>query len=326
MTYDLEVIKPGLETTIQDWPGLKGGFKYGFNRSGPIDHYSFRMANLLVGNHPGAPGLEVQFIGPTIRFLSSQKFAVTGADMEASLDGNPLPLWETLSAEAGQILTLGSAIKGARSYIAFSGGLKANYFLGSYSTHTIAEAGGFDGKKLEKGNKITINPSSVIEKLTLPDKYQSMFSNNGQWIIEIVLGPSNDWLSEEGIELFINTDWIVSPRSNRMGIRLEGPSLKFSERAKNKAPEHGSHPSNCVDIGYPFGGINICGDTPVVLLNEGLTGGGFIIPFTVASCSLPKLAQARPHEIFKFKIISVEEAQNIRKNINTLCESKTLKS
>ena len=98
----LEVIKSGLETSIQDWPGRQGYLKVGFPWSGPMDHWSFRLANVLVGNEPGAAGLECQFIGPTLRFSRDAIFALTGADMQAKLDGQPLPQWESIAARAGQ--------------------------------------------------------------------------------------------------------------------------------------------------------------------------------------------------------------------------------
>ena len=322
----LEVLSPGLETTVQDWPGMKGAFKYGFNHSGAIDHWSFRLANLLVGNKIQAPGLEAQFIGPALRFKAEHSFAITGANMQATLDNKPIPLWETHRAKPNQILKLGSAITGARAYIAFSGGIAAKPFIGSCATHTMAKAGGINGRKLLVNDSIPLNPDHNPESCFIPKHGQPPVINQKNWEIETVIGPSDDWISNEGQKLFFNTNWVVSPRSNRMGIRLDGPPLLFSKRATNKAPEHGSHPSNCVDIGYPVGGINICGDTPVVLLNEGLTGGGFIVPFTVPSSEFPKLAQARPHETFRFKSVSVLHAQSKRKTINDICQPKILQS
>ena len=117
------VIKGGLETTVQDWPGRKGAFGMGFPPSGPIDHWSFRLANLLVGNPPGAAALECAFIGPVLRADRDAVIALTGADMKATLDGAPAPLWESIAVGAGQTLVLGSAVTGARTYIAFAGGV-----------------------------------------------------------------------------------------------------------------------------------------------------------------------------------------------------------
>lgn len=320
----LTVVKPGLETTVQDWPGLKGGFRYGFNHSGAIDHWSFRIANLLVGNAPDAAGLEAQFIGPTLRFEQDGWFAITGADMAPALDGEPVPAWQTVAARAGQVLALGPPKAGARSYIAFAGGIAATPFLGSCATHTMAEAGGLTGRKLEAGDEIPLHAPGEPAPMRAPEAMRPIFPADGRWEIEVVLGPSDDWISDKGHALFLGTDWGVSPRSNRMGVRLEGPGLLFADRATNKAPEHGSHPSNCVDIGYPFGGINLCGDTPIVLLNEGLTLGGFVVPWTVPTAALAKVGQARPNEVFRFRAVSVAEAQAMRRAVNETCQPGNL--
>lgn len=324
MTNKVNVIKPGLETTVQDWPGLKGAFKYGFNHSGVIDHWSFRQANILVGNNVGTPGLEAQFIGPTLHFTADQSFAITGANMNAKLDDKAVPLWTTAYAKAGQLLKLGSAVSGARTYIAFSGGILANPFLGSCATHTMAKAGGINGRKLMKDDEFTLGFQNNPDPFYVPEKFRPPSAINKKWEVEIVIGPCDDWISEKGQSTFLNSNWVVSPRSNRMGIRLDGPKLSFTKRATNKAPEHGSHPSNCVDIGYPVGGVNLCGDTPVILLNEGLTGGGFIVPFTVPSAAFPKVGQARPHESLHFQVSTVEEAQSMRKHINNCCKPNIL--
>src|SRR5215813_14353832 len=98
----LEVIKPGLETSIQDYPGRVGFWAQGFPPSGPMDSWSFRLANLLVGNEAGAAGIEVQYMGPTLKFQRDGVVAITGADMLPKLDGQPAPMWESFAVESGQ--------------------------------------------------------------------------------------------------------------------------------------------------------------------------------------------------------------------------------
>ena len=102
----LEVIKPGLETSVQDYPGRRGYLNLGFPWSSAMDSWSFRLANVLVGNAPGAAGLECQFIGPTLKVQHEAVVAVTGADMQAKLDGNPIPMWESVAVRAGHLLDL----------------------------------------------------------------------------------------------------------------------------------------------------------------------------------------------------------------------------
>ena len=130
----IAVVKPGLETSVQDFPGRLGYWEQGFPPSGPMDPWSFRLANLLVGNEPGAAGLECQFLGPTLRFEADTVFAVTGADMGPTIDGEPVTLWQSHRAKPRQVLALGAAVRGARAYLAFAGAIDCPAVLGSRST------------------------------------------------------------------------------------------------------------------------------------------------------------------------------------------------
>ena len=118
--------------------------------------------------------------------------------------------------------------------------------------------------------------------------------------------------------------WTLSPKSNRVGFRLEGPKWTFTRKAIDKAPENGSDPSNTIDHGYPIGAINLCGQTPIILLQDALTLGGFINPFTVPSAAFGKLGQSRPNDHYEFELISVEEAQARKRSITALCSEDSI--
>ncbi|MCY4479848.1 MAG: hypothetical protein OXB97_08115, partial [Rhodospirillales bacterium] len=152
----LEVIKPGLETTVQDWPGRIGYWEQGFPFSGPMDDWSFRLANLLVDNPADAAGLECQFTGPTLRFGRDAVVAVTGAGMQPTLDNAPVPMWESFAVRAGQALTLGFARLGARAYLAVAGGIDTTPVLGSRATFHQAGIGGLDGYALKAGQSLPL--------------------------------------------------------------------------------------------------------------------------------------------------------------------------
>ena len=141
----LEVLKPGLETSVQDYPGRIGYWNQGFPPSGPMDSWSFRLANVLVGNPPGAAGLECQYMGPTLKFQRDTVIALTGADMAAKLDGKPVPLWHSIAVSAGQVLEMGPARAGTRCYLAIAGGIATDPWLGSRSTFHQAGVGGMNG-------------------------------------------------------------------------------------------------------------------------------------------------------------------------------------
>ena len=144
------------------------------------------------------------------------------------------------------------------------------------------------------------------------------------WEIEVAAGPNDDWIDEAGQRRFLTSDWRLSPKSNRVGFRLEGPDWTFTEKATNKAPENGEHPSNVIDHGYPIGAINLCGQTPIILMVDTLTLGGFINPYTVPTCAWWKLGQSRPNEIYRFRQVSVSEAQAERRRIAALCTEGSL--
>ncbi len=322
----VKVIKKGLETSVQDYPGRIGTLNLGFPPSGPMDSWSFRLANVLVGNEPGAAALECQFMGPTLKFNSDRVIAITGADMSPKINGTPVPLWESLEVKKDQILEMAFATKGARSYIAFSGGINTTPWLGSRSTFHKAGVGGIDGKAIQDGQTIPLNKSKSVAGRKIKKNSIPVMSTNKKWSVEVVKGPNDDWVDEKGHKMFLNSDWKLQSKSDRTGYRLEGPKWSFSEKATNKGLEHGTFPSNIIDQGYPVGAINLAGQTPIILVNDGPSMGGFIVPYTVPSASFWKLGQAKPGDSFNFVEISVEKAQTLRSEQTIICSEESLVS
>ncbi|HTN97493.1 MAG TPA: biotin-dependent carboxyltransferase family protein [Nordella sp.] len=317
MSSAFDVVKPGLETSIQELPGRIGFWEQGFPPSGPMDLWSFRFANLLVGNDRDMAALECQLIGPAIRFTDDRLIAVTGADMAPKLDGEELPMWRTVSVRAGQLLELAPARRGMRSYIAICGGIATEPVLGSRATFHMAGVGGMNGYALKPDQRVPLGrhrPSA--RRMTAPEDSRPRFSTDKSWTIECVLGPNDDWLAPEAVAMFFASPWTVQSRSNRTGMRLTGPQFTFAPRATGKRPEHGQDPSNILDHGYPLGAVNLAGQTPIILVNDAPSTGGFINPFTVASAAFWKLGQALPNETLRFKQVGVEEAQNLRRDLD----------
>jgi urea carboxylase len=319
-----EVIVPGLETSIQDYPGRIGFWNQGFPPSGPMDSWSFRLANLLVGNEAGAAGLEVQYMGPTLKFQRDGVIAITGADMQPKLDGQPVPLWESVAVKAGQTLALTSSKIGVRCYIAIAGGIDTPPWLGSRSTFHKAGVGGMQGRALQKGQVVPVAPAKGTPGRKAKPDCRPTFAADKIWTIEVVPGPNDDWVDADGHKRFLSTDWKLSSKSDRTGFRLEGPQWTFTEKAHKKAPEHGSEPSNIIDQGYPLGAINLAGQTPIILVNDGPSMGGFINPYTVPSAAFWKLGQSKPGDLYRFKSISVDEAQALRKKLNAVCSPSSI--
>ena len=322
----VQVIKKGLETSVQDYPGRIGTLNLGFPPSGPMDSWSFRLANVLVENEPGAAALECQFLGPTLKFNSDRIIAITGANMFPKLNGTPVPLWESLEVKKDQVLEMSFATVGARSYIAFSGGINTTPWLGSRSTFHKAGVGGIEGKAIQEGQIIPLNKSKSVAGRKIKKNSIPVMSTNKKWSVEVVKGPNDDWVDEKGHKMFLNSDWKLQSKSDRTGYRLDGPKWSFTKKATHKGLEHGTFPSNIIDQGYPVGAINLAGQTPIILVNDGPSMGGFIVPYTVPSASFWKLGQAKPGDRFNFVEISVEKAQALRAEQTMICSEASLVS
>lgn len=320
----IEVLKKGFETSVQDWPGRIGFWNQGFPPSGPFDSWSFRLANALVGNPVGEAGLEAQFVGPTLRFSKDTVFAVCGADMAPKLDGQPIAMWQSHAAKAGQVLEMRFCTLGARAYLAFAGGIRTPPWLGSRSTFHAAGVGGMDGHAIQDGQTIPLGEAAGTPgKRVKPDAIPPI-STTKSWEVEVCEGPNDDWIDAAGKERFLTTAWKLSGKSARTGYRLEGPEWTFTEKAYNKAPENGSEPSNIIDQGYPLGAINLAGQTPIILVNDGCSMGGFINPYTVPTVGFWKLGQAKPGDLIRFRLVTPEEAQDLRRALDKVASAASI--
>ncbi len=322
----LEIVKSGLETSIQDFPGRVGYWNQGFPPSGPMDNWSFRLANILVGNDSGAPGLEAQFMGPTVKFQRDGLIAVTGSNMTPKLDGEIVPMWESILVKAGQTLILGPSVEGARCYLAVSGGIDAPKWLGSASTFHKAGVGGIDGNAIKVGQVLPVKHGSGNPGRKVKQSCRPVFPKNKKWEIEAVAGPNDDWIDSAGHTRFLSTEWLLEARSDRTGYRLSGPDWTFTEKAFKKPSENGEFPSNIIDQGYPLGAINLCGQKPIILVNDGPSMGGFICPYTVPSAAFWKLGQMKPNEFLCFNKVGVKEAQSLRIELDEICDEKSIES
>ena len=322
----IHVVGAGLQTTIQDWPGRIGYANQGFPVSGPFDSWSFRLANIAVGNTPGEAGLECQLVGPTLRFSAEHVVAVTGAVMGAEIDGIPLPMWESIAVKPGQTLTLSGSRMGARSYIAISGGIANTPWLGSRSTFHQAGVGGIDGHALKIGQEVPVGEGRGQPGRRIKASARPPFSTTRRHQIEVVAGPNDDWIDEEGHERFLTSDWKLTSKSDRTGLRLDGPKWTFSKRAYDKPVDNGAEPANIVDQGYPVGAINLAGQTPIILVADAPSMGGFINPYTVPRGAFWKLAQAQPNDILNFAKVDVEAAQCLAREQTALCSEASIEA
>jgi len=304
----IDVIEPGTQSSIQDYPGRIRYWAIGVPPSGPMDDYAFRIANKLVGNPATAAGLELTLSGPTLKFNLDATIALTGAVMAADLDGNPMNFWQSLHVRAGSVLRL-RAIQGAgcRAYLAVHGGFDVPNYLGSKATFGLGKFGGHAGRTLRHGDVLHVHRSAdpLVALRTAPPAIVPTYG--AHWEIAVLYGPhaAPDFFTEEFMATFFATDWKVHYNSSRTGIRLVGPKPEF---ARTDGGDAGLHPSNIHDTEYAIGTINFTGDLPVILAKDGPSLGGFVCPVTVIKAEFWKVGQLRPGDTIRFVRTSFGEA------------------
>ncbi|KAG1727747.1 allophanate hydrolase subunit 2-domain-containing protein [Suillus paluster] len=312
------VLSAGIEMTIQDLPGRRIGL--GMPQSGPMDSRAFSAANIIAGNTPETEALEIITLpgaGCKLKFHSSATVAVTGKPATVKVNGVQVSMWARLTISENETLDIGGLPgPGFRVYLAIRGGFpEVPPYLGSKSTSM--GLGGYQGRSLRVGDQLALGSETSSEQdepvaFVLPENLIPIYPQD--WVIQVLAGPHDDaeFLTPEGNTKFYSTQWSVSSSSNRMGIRLE--SNQSIDWARSTGGEGGSHPSNILDNGYALGTINVNGDTPVILTNEGPDMGGYVCLCTVAIGERWKLGQLSPGSTVTFRKISWQDAQDCRKS------------
>ena len=292
--------------TVQD-TGRPGYRKVGVPLSGFMDDYSARIANYLVGNPGNAPLLEFLLTGPTIRFNASAVFAVAG-HVDLRLNGVPIEPWRSYWAKRGDVLEVGTLRSGLYGYIAFAGGVKCEKLLGSCSAYPKANL----GRPLKAGDRLSMGYAILTgrEGRYLPPKLRPDYSGVEREI-RVVLGPDLEHFSEAGVRTFLSEAYTVTPESDRMGYRLDGPVIGRSQKGADIVTE----PLTPGAVQVPANG------KPIVMMKDAQTTGGYAKIATVVSADLHLLAQSRPGTKVRFRAVGVEEAQEILRR-----REKTLKA
>ena len=306
----VNVIKPGLSTTVQDL-GRPGYYHIGIPMSGGMDMLSLAAANLLVGNPAGAAVLEAVFTGPELEFTQDATVAVTGATIPPKVDGMEQPGWTSFRVRKGQVLSFGFLKAGARAYIAISGGIDVPVVLGSRSTYTLGALGGFEGRKLAAGDVLPLGagvgadvgrsvPENLRRKPSMP--------------AELRMLPGLYWhrITEAAGERFFEDTWKVAPEADRIGYRFKaGRPLDFVPHEQPFGA--GSDPSNIVDACYPYGSVQVpSGTEPIVLHRDAVSGGGYFMIGTVVSADMDLIGQLQPHTPTRFVKVTMEQALRAR--------------
>jgi urea carboxylase len=316
----VDVLAPGAQTTVQDYPGRTGYWDVGVPPSGPFDALSFRIGNRLLGNPSDAAGLEITVAGPTLRFSRACRVAITGAILKAEIispEGNKdVTQWTAVDLPAGSTLKLGSITgAGMRAYLCVAGGFDTPVYMGSRSTFTLGNFGGHAGRVLKTGDVLHLLPAAVSIAPTasgpipvLPAILRPAFTK--AWDIGVLYGPhgSPDYFTDGDIETFFATAWEVHYNSNRTGIRLIGPKPVW---ARPDGGEAGLHPSNIHDNAYAIGAVDFTGDMPILLGPDGPSLGGFVCPATIVQAELWKMGQLKPGDTLRFRRLTLAQARDL---------------
>lgn len=304
-----EVLAPGLQTTIQDYPGRLNLWDVGIPPSGPMDNYSFRLANKIVGNADDAAGIEMTLSGCSLAFHTDTVIAWVGGDFPAKLNGAACPKNTPVEVHDGDVLKFGITKMGQRAYLAIRGGVDVPDYLGSKSTFTLGGFGGHGGRALAAGDILHIGNAIATEPMVPAEAALPQIST--QWEIGVMYGPHGapDYLTKEDIDEFFAANWEVHYNSSRTGIRLIGPQPKW---ARPDGGEAGLHPSNLHDNAYAIGTVDFTGDMPIILGVDGPSLGGFACPVTIVSSELWKMGQLRSGDHVKFIPLTAEKAEEIR--------------
>jgi len=300
MAAGLKVLAPGLHTTVQDL-GRPGYQAFGVPVSGALDGFSLRLANALAGNPLGTPAIEILISGPAFEVVADTvRVALAGAG--ASLAIGP----EKARVDTGQSVTLPrdeviEVIAGPQSaccYLAIEGGIAVPLVLGSASTYVRAALGGLYGRALRQGDFVPLAMARATQRAEL--RLASPMAATGDQPIRVVLGPQQEYFTAEAVAILLDAEFRISPSADRMGMRLDGPSLQL----------------NCgwdiVSDAITTGAIQVPGSgQPIVLLADHQTTGGYPKIATVISADLPIVGRRRPGDALRFAAVTVEAAERL---------------
>ena len=306
----LEVLDGGIQSTVQDARGMLGYWTVGVPPCGAMDAYSMRIGNSLLGNDENAAGIELTMQGGSYRFRTEVSFCITGADMQPTLDGEPVAAYRIIHAEPMQVLKFGTCRKGMRCYLTIAGGIDVPEVMGASATFCDGKFGGHNGRALRAGDVLHLRECCTVDATAAFDTaYAPKIENS--WVIGVIPGPqpTAEYLKPEYLQTLTGSEYTVNFNSARTGIRLNGPVPQWT---REDGGEAGLHPSNIHDNAYAVGTLDLTGDQPVLLGPDGPSLGGFVCPVTTAKAELWKLGQLHPGDKVRFQLLTLEQAARLR--------------
>ena len=298
----IAVLRPGLQTTIQD-RGRWGLQSSGVSVAGPMDPWSHRLANLLVGNSADAATLEVTLIGPELQFDDDRWVAVVGATFDIALDDRPVIGGNPWRVGAGSRLRMGKRSRGARAYLAVGGGIDVPLVLGSRATHVASGLGGYEGRALIAGDRLRLgvapgdNDENDAHRLRVAERAGMAPSGTAGGVpggtsrVRVLPGPQRDRFDAEALDQLQSAPYRVAQDSNRMGFRLEGPALGHVDDRE------------MLSDATPFGVVQVPrSGQPILLMADHQTTGGYPKIATMISADAGVAGQLAPGDFLQFEI------------------------
>lgn len=311
----LEIITPGLATTVQD-RGRFGYYRYGIPQGGAMDQYAAALGNRLVGNTRDEAVLECTYMGPKFKTDAPAVVAVTGAPVDVLVNGEPAKQNARLELAAGDEVSFGVIRGGSKYFIAVQGGIDVPVALGSRSTYPIGRIGGVEGRAVAVGDVLPVGdaPAQELQQLDeIPAEWLPSYDKEVQ--VRVMLGLYDHKLTEEGLRNLTEAEWTLTPVADRMGLRFDGPGAPWKDEPQPFGA--GQDPSNITDAGYPVGSIQVPGGTqPIVLHVDAVSGGGYAQACTVISADMDLFARMAPGTKVRFVPVTMEEALAARAERN----------
>ena len=312
-----QVLKPGFFTTVQDL-GRYGCLRYGVPISGAMDTFSLVAANLLVANNPDDACLEITLIGPELQALTKTQIAITGGAASPKINGQHVPMWQTLEVQEGAVVSFGKVESGCRAYLSIRGGVDTPPVLGSRSTYVRGGFGGINGRQLKTEDIIGGFDVSLLKVgYSMPEELVPQFT--GQFKARVILGPQADMFTERGITTFLSSQYKVTLEADRMGYRLEGPIIEHKAKA------------DIISDALLPGAVQIPKNgKPIMIMRDAQTAGGYPKIAVIITPDVSTLGQAKTNDIIEFSKITIQQAHEkiseYYKFLNILSEMLTKKS
>jgi len=308
VTAVFSVVEPGLLTTVQDL-GRPGAIASGVPPAGAMDRFAHAAANLLAGNDRNQATLECTLSGPQLVALRSCLVAVTGADLGAQVNGRAAPMWSGIFLAAGDRLSFAGRRSGMRTYVAVSGGLDGERWLGSRSTYLLVGRGGMQGRALKAGDELHLAADRSAPMIAGRQLAAAMVPDYSDHTLAVMAGPHLKRLDVTSRKALFADTFKVSAQADRMGYRLDGPPLALSG-------------DELLSFGLAAGSIQVVNSgQAIILMADHQTAGGYAVVATVVSASLPNAAQLGPGDELQLRAVTEAQAGAMRRELSAALAS-----